>query len=581
MKQTRLFLSFLAATLLSGLIGCDVAVVAVLASRSKSSGSSTAPAPDLSYELYVANFANPAAAAAEQGKLQANGGNPSSATWTFVGRATATTIWTTIPAGNNSALIQGPLTQVYNIDAFERLNANKAVVEVPIVANIFSNQAIVSPASAGDRLDGQAATTDITNPAHIPCIFAFFTQNIGLLRVRIWGANQTSGDCVWSNKHELANADNFVVGGAVANSSGTLYTTYTDTTLSQSELLTFASDGTKSVPPTQVAANASTTGNLCPRVDSSGNLFIAASLSTGQIQLQKYAAGSAPAQWTTLYTGVAAGGVNQVGSNGLGLANNVPLLSSPGTSGSVLFIAGGQGVIGSHTLARFDDTPNAGTFVPVLVWGPKTVADPSSSPTSWSGVATSGTTDVLTTGNLSNTTTGNIEIYTQDSAMDTGNLVWPSPVTSTSGGAATNSGKAISIDGQGSTYVAGNFGSAAGGKDSVLLRYKISDGSGLATLYKNSTFIGPNEFLGIAVDADGTSYVAGYVTLSELSSTTSMWIGKFPPAGGPPLWTATFNNGVGNDQAISVSLSGAYVYVVGQNTVAGPKNGMRVFKFLK
>jgi hypothetical protein len=154
-------------------------------------------------------------------------------------------------------------------------------------------------------------------------------------------------------------------------------------------------------------------------------------------------------------------------------------------------------------------------------------------------------------------------------------------VSSTGGGAATNKGSAIGVDGQGFAYVVGTFGSAANGKDSVLLRYKVSDGSGLTTLYQNSDFTGANEFLGVAVDTDGTTYVVGYVTLSELSSTTSMWIGKFPPGGILPLWTATFNAGVGNDQAINVSLSGNFVYVVGQNTVAGPKNGMRIFKFVK
>ena len=123
--------------------------------------------------------------------------------------------------------------------------------------------------------------------------------------------------------------------------------------------------------------------------------------------------------------------------------------------------------------------------------------------------------------------------------------------------------------------------------DSVLLRYKISDGSGLTTLYQNSTFTGPNEFLGLAVDTDGTTYAVGYITHTDLISTTavgavtSMWIGKFPPTGVAPIWTATFNEGTGNDQAISVSVSGSFVYVAAQGAIPGPKNRLRVFKFVK
>jgi hypothetical protein len=423
MKRTRVAGLLAALSLLSGLLGCDVAVVAALASKKKSgSSSNAAPAVDLSFALYVANFVTPAAASAERTNLQNNGGNPSGATWTFVGRATSTTIWDSIPAGNNAALIQGPLTQVYNIDAFERLNSNRAVVEVPTLANVFANQTVTNPNKAADRMDGSAATTDITDATHVPCIFALFTQNIGLLRVRIWGTDQTSGDCLWSNHHELVNSDIFIVGGAATNFAGVAYTTYTDTTLNQSWLLSFASDGIKNLP-VSIATNASATGSLCPAVDIGGNLYVAASLSTGQIQLQKYSGGIAPAQWTTLYTGVPAGGVNQVGPHGLGTASNVSLLSSPGTSGTALFVSGGQGTIGSHTLVRFDDTPNAGTFVPALVWGPRTIPDPSSNPTTWSAVATLGIADVLTTGNLSNATSGNVEVYTQNSAMDTGTLV--------------------------------------------------------------------------------------------------------------------------------------------------------------
>lgn len=177
--------------------------------------------------------------------------------------------------------------------------------------------------------------------------------------------------------------------------------------------------------------------------------------------------------------------------------------------------------------------------------------------------------------------------------MATGALVWPTPVVTTGGATTGSNGNAIAVDSQGFAYVAGRFGSVANGKDSILLRYNVADGAGLTMLYQNGvssgslSFSGSNEFLGAAIDSDGSIYVVGYVTHTDLVSTTavgavtSMWIGKFPPASGVPVWTATFNAGTGNDQAISVSLSGAFVYVVGQNAVPGPKNGLRVFKFVK
>ena len=584
---------------LSSLPGCDVILPIVYfesqnKKKSNNSSSTTPPPPDVSYSVYVANFASPTTAATEKGVLDsdANGGNPSLATWTLLGQGSATSVWTAIPASMNAVLVQCPLTQVYNIDTFERLDLNGAVVEVPTLANIYFNRNVTNPGNASGMLDGVTATTVITDPAHIPCVFALFTQSVSSVRVRLWGPSQASGDCVWSNHHELANTDTFVVGGAAASSSGTIYTTYADTTLGQSFVLPFSAAGTKQ-SAINLTLTSSTAGGVSVAVDSGENLFAASELASGQLQIQKYALGSSPVQWTFLYSGVAAGGANSVRPHGLSVASNVPLLASPGVQGTAVLLAGGQGTSGSHTIARFDDTPNSGTFLASQVWGPLTVADPSSNSTTWSGGIASGSTDVLTTGNLSNISSGNIEIFTQDRSMTTGSVSWPTPTTTTGGGAATNNGNAIGVDAQGFAYVAGNFGSASNGKDSVLLRYKVSDGSGLTTLYQNGvssgsfTFSGANEFLDVAVDTDGTTYAVGYVTQSNLVSTTasgavtSWWIGKFSPTGLVPLWTATFNFGVGNDRAITVSLSGNFVYVVGAETFTGPKTGTRVLKFVK
>lgn len=559
--------------LLLTLPGCDVGVAVYALTRSNKSSSSgppSSPPVDRSYALFVANFASPAAAATEATNLNTNGGQPDRTTWTFVGTATATQIWTGLPANMNTALIQGPLTQVYNIDTFERLDANDAVVEVPTSTNVFANSAIsgTTPiANASGPLDGVPVTTITTDPTHFPCVLAFFTQNIASLRVRIWGASQTSGDCVWSNHDELAGTDTFVVGGSAVNSSGVLYTSYVDTTAGQTWLLPFQSNGTKQAPISVLSLNASASSSVSVAIDSSDSVFVAASVTGGGIQLQKFASGATTPAWGTVF----ASGNNQISPQGLAVASNAPL--HLGGTGSVIIFAGSQDTTGTHSIVRYDDVLTAGSFI-----GTFTVSDTSGKATGWSAAAISDTLDILTTGDFGKTTSGNIEVFTQSSTLP-GAVVWPTPtITTFGGGAPANKGNAIGSDTQGFAYVAGYLGGTTNVRDSVLLRYNLSDGSGLTTLYLNTKFSGQNEFVGLAVDTDGTCYVVGYVTLS---GTTSMWIGRFPPSGASPLWTATFNNGVGSDQAINVSISGNFIYVVGQEIVTGPKNGMRVFKFVK
>jgi hypothetical protein len=485
----------------------------------------------------------------------------------------------------NAVLIQGPLTQVYNIDAFESLDANGAVVEVPTSSNVYSNSTVTSKGSAAGMLDGKAAVTVITDPTHTPCIFALFTQSVTSVRLRIWGATQASGDCVWSNDHELAGTNTFMAGGSAVNSTGVVYTTYVDVTAGQSWLLPFQANGSKGSPISVLTANASSTSSISAAVDTGDNVFVAASIASGGIQLQKFASGATSPAWSTIF----GSGTNHITPQGLAVASNAPL--SAGGNGSVLFFAGGQGTTGTHAIVRYDDQGTAGSFI-----GVSTALSDTASPTAWSGVSISGSTTVLTTGNLKNSGSGNIEVLTAASnltlgisgATPSGSVIWPSPITTTGGGAATNNGNAVATDGQGFAYVAGNYGSATHGKDSVILQCKVSDGSGLTTFYKNSAFTaGPNEFLGIAVDTDGTTYAVGYITQSNLVSTTgtlpvtSWWIGKFSPTGLVPVWTATFNFGLGNDQAMSVIISGNFVYVVGSELFTGPKTGIRVLKFVK
>src|SRR5581483_4987744 len=225
--------------------GCDVFVVLYAAgafsSKKKSSTSTTPPPPDISYSVYVANFGSPTAAGNEAANLNTNGGNPSLATWTPLGQGSATSVWT-IPASMNAILVQGPLTQVYNIDAFESLDSKGAVIEVPTLSNVYANSAISSASipNAAGMVDGLAAVTVTTDPTHIPCLFALFTQSISSVRIRICGSIQAPGDCVWSGHHELGGTDAVVLGNAAATSTGTLYCTFVDTTNNQSFIVPFS-----------------------------------------------------------------------------------------------------------------------------------------------------------------------------------------------------------------------------------------------------------------------------------------------------------------------------------------------------
>lgn len=92
-KQQFLLLCLLLVSVTPLLQGCDIVFVVLAADgvfskkSSKSSSSSPPPPPNVSYSVYVANFASPTAANTEKGNLDsdANGGNPSAATWTLLG----------------------------------------------------------------------------------------------------------------------------------------------------------------------------------------------------------------------------------------------------------------------------------------------------------------------------------------------------------------------------------------------------------------------------------------------------------------------------------------------------------------
>src|SRR4030095_9199645 len=114
-------------------------------------------------------------------------------------------------------------------------------------------------------------------------------------------------------------------------------------------------------------------------------------------------------------------------------------------------------------------------------------------------------------------------------------------------------GRTIALDSVGNLLLAGSLGTAAEGRNSVLMRYG-SDGF----LSAATTYIGPangdDEILDIAADTDGSIYAVGYETVSGQGE--NMWVRKYD-ANLNPVWTRTHHGGFGNDRAISVAIHGS------------------------
>jgi hypothetical protein len=145
------------------------------------------------------------------------------------------------------------------------------------------------------------------------------------------------------------------------------------------------------------------------------------------------------------------------------------------------------------------------------------------------------------------------------------------------GGKAFDNGNAISLDAQGNAYVTGDTNSVnfptvngsfqvafAGGVGSDAFVTKI-DSSGSALVY--STYLGgkSNDIgFGIAVDAAGAAYLAGYTTSSDFPVTAGVpqnklagignaFVAKLDPAG-KKLVYSTYLGGSGNDSGHAITI---------------------------
>ena len=155
------------------------------------------------------------------------------------------------------------------------------------------------------------------------------------------------------------------------------------------------------------------------------------------------------------------------------------------------------------------------------------------------------------------------------------------------GGTASDQARAIAVDASGAVYVTGYTNSAdfpttpgafdttfnGGSSDSFVAKLS-SDGASL--LY--STFLGgsgsfEDRVSGIAVDASGSAYVAGYTDSSDFPTTpnaySATWSSQTPfvtkfTADGTALVYSTFVGGSGQDQAMGIALDASgSAYITG------------------
>ncbi len=550
------------------LAGCDVAVVAVLASRSDKSSSSSAAVstPDTAYKVYVRDLG---AAALdldnEKLALDAAGGNPG-AGWTFVAAGTATQDFdiTALPGGPfHAVLVQAPLAQDYTIDAFELFDANAAVIETAAAASIRSDEVSVE-ADAASTPDGLGASTD-SLPTAQAYLFARFTNPVTLFRLHLWGAARGSGDVEWVRT--FVSPGNQVAGGTAVKADGTSYVTYSDESPRHVWLINYLGDGNApGVPVGDPPAPVSLETNVTATVGSQtvaingSNVYVATTFGGGDIRVSKIEGPGGT--WSTPFSGA---GVDRIEANGLALDG----------SGN-LIVAGGFDFGGLNGVGHFMQKLSASGGV---VWGGSPTPPADTNETYWHAVVAPGATDIYSAGNLFSVTPvpGSIQTYTRLSdSSATGAEV--RSVLDDGPDVESDLGRAIGVDAAGSVYVAGFNGAAGPSSNAVLVKYAADLLSSIPVF--ESTAAGADEILDIAVEGDGTVYAVGYESVSAPAQGENLFLVKFAP-NGAVTWKRTLHAGFGNDRGVSVSTTATHVYVAGQITVSGGTTDVHVRKYVR
>jgi hypothetical protein len=572
MKRTRVAGLLAALSLLSGLLGCDVAVVAALASKKKGgSSSNAAPAPDTTFRLWVSEL-GAIAGAAEQATLLGNHGDPD-AKWVPVTPVPATgsgeyTMPPPTAGGFNAILIQATDLQVYEIDAFEIIDSTGTTTAVP--ATVFAGNVTGALSLAQGYPDGQGLVTAATATDRA-FVFMKHSAPITKFRVSLWGQgrSRTSGDVQWTQGFDQAND---LAGGAAISSQGVTHVVFREAgniwllridqdgaivkDISNNELISLANGLTVS----------STIGSQSVVIDRNHSdvVYFGLTRGAGDIQIQKYDKDITNALWLPPLS-IATSGIDRIERNGLAVTPNGSLL----VAGAIDY--GGLNGVG-HYFHRF--LPDRSD--------PWIAATPPSVPVDgndnyWYAVAATTDQDFFLAGNITEVLpVGDIDALTSriEDLVPGGGITekWNNHNQGATSHTAT--ARSIGVDGNTNVYIAGAYANAD--LDSFIVQ--CNGISGLATPHITSSRIGNDELLDIAVESDGTIYATGYETNGAQGEDLVLY--KIAP-NKAVLWKRTVDKAGLADRGVKVMTTATHVLVVGQIGVAAGNLDIHVRKYVK
>ncbi|MBV8879018.1 MAG: hypothetical protein JO332_03535 [Planctomycetaceae bacterium] len=560
----RFLVSVVALTLLSGLLGCDVAVVALLASKSGSkSKNSGRAAPDVTFRLWAAELGG-ITGASEQATILANHGDPDPARWTQLDATTTSGEYampTPTAGGFNAVLVQATVNQVYEIDAFEVLDGSGTTTSTPSTVFGGNVDAVAGLSRAQGPPDGVGTLTAATDTDR-SFVMMKSGSAITKFRINLWQKNaaRVSGDVEWVNT--LVRVNDQKAGGAALNSAGVTHLTFRDpgaiylARISSSGNIVQDSntddvtsiEGTVSTP----VGTASIAINTNPGPDLD-DIFVAATRQAGDIRLQKFVGISASNSWQV--PALSGSGVDRVEANGLALNSAGELFLAAGLD------AGGLGGGVNHFLKKYSKVNGADMWASASPSSPPAHGDTAN--TYWYAVATDGTQDVFTTGDLTSVILlGTPDVFTTR-LLDTNTATFNGGVTETwashdmGGGTTPARGVTIGVDGNHSVYV-GGFTTGTSDLDGFIIKYQ--GGGSSAGVHFAPKRAGKDEILDIAVEADGTVYATGYETNGGQED---LVLYKLKPNGAVD-WKRTLDFGGLADRGVQVMTTATHVIVVGQ-----------------
>lgn len=556
--------------------GCDIAVGAYFATRSKSSShSSGPPAPDTTFSIWVANLSAGVSTDAQvHTAIIANGGQPT-AEWTRVGGFVRTTEvdLSTVPGTWDSILVSATANEKYLLDAVVVLNGSGDPL-ASFSASAQSDQ-MLTPASAQNLPDGLTSETNAsaTQKAFIFQRFAAPVAPLARFRVEIWDkvGGPTSGDTAWrATVPEVGEQRSGGLGIDLGSPVDHLYVALRNVVSSTVDVIEVDELGPNGSLTQNVALQSSVTGKVgAPSlaVTSTGDVVVAHSVAAADLRIRRFNSGLTTTVWNQPITNVGTTPA-RVEANSIALDGSDNVIVAGGFDFGVA--NGGFG----HFMQRLAATSGGLWAVPPL---PPT--DPND--TYWRGVVTSGPDDIFATGDLLGTLPStSIDVFTRKTSQSsTGAETWRS--LENGPGNLADCGNAVGVGTGGALFVGGFFTTTSNGRDAVLLKL---DSSGVAAgapwpFTFNGSGNGDDEIMSLVVE--GTLiYAAGYETTATQGK--NLFVMKIDVSGAPVvLWKRTFDGGNGDDRGVSLKTTATHVFVSGDIAVGGGDFDIFVWKLLK